>query len=85
MTSLLRFSAIAVRMRGAMSSRASSHDTRCQRFSPRFPARLRGNRMRSGSVTWLSVAGPLAQFLPREPGCSGLPSNFFTWSVSRST
>ena len=34
--------------------------------------------MRSGSVTWLSVAGPLAQLRPREPGCSGLPSNLRT-------
>ena len=29
-------------------------------------------------MTWLSVAGPLAQLRPREPGCSGLPSNFRT-------
>jgi hypothetical protein len=41
--------------------------------------------MRFGSVSWLSVAGPFAQFLPREPGCSGLPSSFLTSSVSRST
>jgi len=44
-----------------------------------------GWRTRKGSVTRLSVAGPLAQFLPREPGCSGFPSNFRTSSVSRST
>ncbi len=42
---------------------------------PRSPSRFRGKRMRSGSWIWLSVAGPLAQFRPREPGCSGLPSN----------
>src|SRR4029453_11913120 len=41
--------------------------------------------MRSGSVTWLSVAGPLAQFRPRLPGCAGLPSNFWILSVRRST
>ena len=31
------------------------------------------------------VAGPLAQLRPLDPGCSGFPSNFRTWSVSRST
>jgi hypothetical protein len=41
--------------------------------------------MRSGSSTWLSVAGPFAQLRPREPGCAGLPSNFFTDRSSWST
>ena len=42
------------------------------------PDRRSGYRIRSGSVTWLIVAGPLAQLRPREPGCSGLPSNLRT-------
>ena len=28
------------------------------------------------------VAGPFAQFLPREPGCCGFPSNLTTSCVS---
>src|ERR1051325_2192979 len=41
--------------------------------------------MRSGSSTWFSVAGPLAQLRPREPGCAGLPSNFAMRPLSLST
>jgi hypothetical protein len=41
--------------------------------------------MRSGSCTWFSVAGPLAQLRPRLPGCIGLPSNFWIFSVVWST
>ena len=41
--------------------------------------------MRSGSLIWLSVAGPLAQFRPRLPGCTGLPSNLLISSVVLST
>ena len=85
MISRCRPSSIAVRMRAAMSVSASSHDTRTHFPSPRAPARLSGWRMRSGSTIWFSVAGPLAQLRPREPGCSGFPSNLRTWSVSRST
>src|SRR6266568_2559326 len=33
--------------------------------SPRFPTRFKGNKIRSGSLTWLMVAGPLAQLRPR--------------------
>ena len=61
----------------------------CIKFSsnrpePRFPTLFKGYRMRSTSWTWLSVAGPLAQLRPRDPGCSGFPSNFRTSSVSLS-
>ena len=31
-------------------------------------------KKRSGSCIWLRVAGPFAQLRPRDPGCSGLPS-----------
>ena len=80
-----RPSSIAFRMRPAISSSASSHVVRSHFPSPRAPARLSGWRIRSGSVSCVTVAGPLAQFLPREPGCSGFPSNLRTSSVSRST
>ena len=85
MISLWRPSTIAVRIRAASASSASSQLTRSQLPAPRGPARLSGYRIRSGSVTWLIVAGPLAQLRPREPGCSGLPSNLRTCQVSRST
>src|SRR3972149_6047564 len=49
---------MALRIREAMSSSAWSQDTRSHRPSPRFPARLRGWRMRSGSWDWFKVAGP---------------------------
>ena len=41
--------------------------------------------MRSVSLTWLIVAGPFAQVRPREPGCTGLPSNFVIELVALST
>src|SRR6187431_2202997 len=41
--------------------------------------------MRPGSSIWLSVAGPFAQFLPREPGWCGCPSSLRIASVSWST
>src|SRR5262245_21832516 len=41
--------------------------------------------MRPGSLTWFSVAGPFAQFRPREPGWYGLPSSFRTLFVPFST
>jgi len=34
---------------------------------------------------WLIVAGPFAHVRPREPGCTGLPSNFVMRCVSLST
>jgi hypothetical protein len=85
MTSFGRPSTSAVRMRPAMSSRASSHVTRSHCPPPRGPTRRCGYRMRSGSFTWFRVAGPLAQFRPRLPGCTGLPSNFWIFSVWGST
>ena len=75
----------AARIRAASTSRASSQLTRSHPPPPRGPDRFIGYRIRSGSVTWLSVAGPLAQLRPREPGCSGFPSNLRTCPVSRST
>ena len=85
MTSPCRSSSMAARMRVAMSSSASSQPTRSHFPSPRSPTRFSGWRMRSGSVSWVTVAGPFAQFRPRDPGCSGFPSNLRTSSVSRST
>src|SRR5690348_6611487 len=41
--------------------------------------------MRSGSWIWLSVAGPLAQLRPREPGWYGFPSSLRISLVSLST
>ncbi len=41
--------------------------------------------MRSGSLTWLIVAGPLAQSRPRLAGWRGLPSNLRIVCVSLST
>ena len=85
MISFCRDSSSAARMRPASASSASSQLIRAHLPSPRRPARFIGYSTRSGSVTWLIVAGPLAQFRPREPGCSGLPSNLRTCPVSRST
>ena len=85
MISLWRFSVMAARIRAASASSASSQLIRSQPPLPRGPDRRSGYRMRSGSVTWLSVAGPFAQLRPREPGCSGFPSNLRTWPVPRST
>ena len=85
MISLWRPSTSARRMRPAIASSASSQLIRSHWPSPRRPARRSGYSTRSGSVTWLIVAGPLAQLRPREPGCSGLPSNLRTCRVSRST
>ena len=49
---------------------------------PRGPLRLSGVRIRSGSVICDSVAGPFAQFRPREPGWYGLPSTLrIEWSA----
>ena len=85
MTSRCRSSSMAARIRPAMSSSASSHPTGAHFPSPRSPARFSGVRIRSGSVSWVTVAGPFAQLRPRDPGCSGLPSNLRTSRVSRST
>ena len=85
MISFCRDSSSAALMRAASASRTSSQLTRSQPPLPRGPDRRSGYRMRSGSVTWLIVAGPLAQLRPRDPGCSGLPSNLRTRPVSRST
>ena len=85
MISLRRFCVIAARIRAASASSASSQLTRSHRPLPRGPDLFIGYRIRSGSVTWLIVAGPLAQLRPREPGCSGLPSNLRTCPVWRST
>ena len=85
MISFCRRSVSAARIRAASASSASSQLIRSHRPPPRGPDRFIGYRIRSGSVTWLIVAGPLAQLRPREPGCSGLPSNLRTWPVSRST
>ncbi len=68
MISSWRPSWMAVRMRPPMSSSASVQLTRSHSPEPRRPRRRRGWRIRSGSYIWLMVAGPLAQFRPREPG-----------------
>jgi hypothetical protein len=81
-TSSLRSSSIAARMRPPMSWRASSQVHGSNWPEPRGPVRLSGVKMRSVSLTWLIVAGPLAQVRPREPGCTGLPSNFSVLPVS---
>src|SRR5699024_4514943 len=52
---------------------------------PRSPLRRRGYRIRSGSFSWLIVAGPLAQLRPRDPGWAGLPSSFLTDRSNLST
>ncbi len=85
MISFWRCSVIAARIRAARVSSASSQLIRSQPPLPRGPDLRSGYRIRSGSVTWLMVAGPLAQLRPREPGCSGLPSNLRTCPLSRST
>jgi len=85
MISFGRPSIRALRIRPPMSSSTASHVTRSHWPSPRAPTRRSGYRMRSGSVTWLSVAGPLAQLRPRLPGCTGLPSNLWTFRVWAST
>ena len=72
-------------MRVPTSSRACSQEMRSQRPSPRSPTRFIGYRIRSGSSTWLMVAGPLAQLRPRLAGWTGLPSNFEIRPVSLST
>ena len=51
-----------------MSSSASSQVHPLPLARPRSPAWRSGCRIRSGSSTWLIVAGPLAQLRPREPG-----------------
>ena len=84
-TSSLRSSTMALRTRPAMSATASSHETRSNFPDPRSPTRRNGWRIRSGSLTWLIVAGPLAQLRPREPGWAGLPSNFLIERSSWST
>jgi hypothetical protein len=85
MTSSLRFSTIARRMRPPMLSSAASQLTSTNSPDPRFPVRFRGFRIRSVSLTWLMVAGPFAHVRPRDPGCTGLPSNFVMRPVPLST
>ena len=58
-----------------MSSRAASQLTSTNWPDPRGPERLSGVRIRSGSFTWLIVAGPFAHVRPRLPGWTGFPSN----------
>ena len=75
---------MAFLMRSAKVSSTSSQETRSHSPPPRSPFRLSGKSTLSGSVIWLMVAGPLAQFLPRLPGWYGFPSNLRTWFVSLS-
>ncbi len=51
-------------MRCASSPIASSQVIRFHLPSPRLPTRRSGNRIRSGSYTWLMPASPLAQSVP---------------------
>ncbi len=67
-TSSRRSSTIALRIRPPMSASASSQETSSNLPEPRSPTRRRGCRIRSGSWTWLIVAGPLAQLRPRRAG-----------------
>ena len=85
MISVRRPSTSACRIRALRSSSTSSQLTRSHCPPPRGPTRRNGYRIRSGSFTWLSVAGPFAQLRPRLPGCTGLPSNFRIVSVCVST
>jgi hypothetical protein len=85
MTSVLRPSTIAARIFAANASSTSSHVVRSNRPDPRGPTRFNGKRMRPGSWIWLRVAGPFAQFLPRDPGWCGLPSSLRIARVSLST
>ena len=71
-------------MWGAISSSAWSQLMRSHCPLPRSPTRFIGYSTRSGSSTWLMVAGPFAQLRPRLAGCSGFPSNLATSPVSLS-
>ena len=66
---------IALRIRAAKVFSASS-----QEFAPigrcPAPARFIGIKHAIGSLIWLIVAGPLAQYPSSTGGVMGLPSNF---------
>src|SRR3954469_11041349 len=84
MTSVRRLSMIACRIGAASAVSASSQVVRSNFPLPRAPTRLSGYKIRSGSSIWFSVAGPFAQFRPREPGWYGLPSSLRIFFVSLS-